>query len=112
MCSNVFRDKFLFPLQLLIHGTEEAEGSNADKRHQQKPQTSLEEQEEWCHDPEKNHDQVLAPFNQLWDEAQRRRLMRLIWISAPNIWRHDNIYGACRDEGIMSLIDCEEKQSR
>ena len=86
------------------------EGSNADKRHQQKPQTSL-EKEGRCHDPENNHDQVLAPFNQPWDGAERRRLMRLIWISAPNEWEHDNVYGTCRDEGIMSFIDCEENQS-
>jgi hypothetical protein len=92
-------------------GRKRLEGGNADKRHQQKPQTSLNEQEGRCHDAEKNHDLVLAPFNQPWDRARRRRLMRLIWISIPKYMGHDNVCGACRDEGIMSFIDCEEKQS-
>jgi hypothetical protein len=92
-------------------GRKRLEGSKADKRHQQKPQTSLDEQEGRCHDAEKNHDLVLASFNQPWDRARRRRLMRLIWISTPKYMGYDNVCGACRDEGIMSFIDCEEKQS-
>ena len=36
--------------------------------------------------------------------------MRLIWISTPKCMGFDTVYGACRDGGIMSFIDCEEHQ--
>lgn len=51
---------------------------NKNRRHLE----TSKDQEVRCHVPGVRHDLVLASFNQLQDVARRRRLMRLIRISA------------------------------